>query len=98
MKKLILCLFSTFALSAYAKVNINTANIDELLMLRGLGKVKAEAIIAYREANGEFKSLEDLKKVRGIADATFNSLKDDLVLEGETTFDDVNPKNLSPKK
>lgn len=94
MKKLILCLFSTLALSAYAKVNINTASIDELAMLKGLGKAKAEAIVAYREANGTFKSLPDIKKVKGIGETIFNRLKDDLTIEGETSFKDINPDNL----
>jgi competence protein ComEA len=49
-----------------AKVNINTASAKELMALNGIGAKVAERIVAYREANGPFKKVEDLKKVEGI--------------------------------
>jgi competence protein ComEA len=49
-------------------VNINTADIEELKTLQGIGEVRAEAIIKYREAHGPFQSLEALKNVTGIGD------------------------------
>jgi len=49
-----------------AVVNINTADLKQLIKLPGVGKKKAQAIIDYREANGEFASLEDLAKVKGV--------------------------------
>ena len=49
-----------------AMVNINTANLKQLIKLPGVGKKKAQAIIDYREANGDFASLEDLAKVKGV--------------------------------
>jgi len=53
---------------AYAgPVNINTATAESLAVnIKGVGKKKAEAIIAYRQANGPFKSVEELAKVKGI--------------------------------
>ena len=49
-----------------AVVNINTADLKQLIKLPGVGKKKAQAIIDYREANGDFTSLEDLAKVKGV--------------------------------
>jgi comEA protein len=63
------------------KVNINTAKADELAKLPGIGKKIAADIVTYREKNGLFKSTEDLKKVKGIGDKKFGSLKDKITIE-----------------
>ncbi|MBU5468920.1 helix-hairpin-helix domain-containing protein [Falcatimonas sp. MSJ-15] len=57
-------------------VNINTASKSELMTLPGIGQAKAEAIIAYRETNGEFGSIEDVMKVSGIKNAAYEKIKD----------------------
>ena len=57
-------------------ININTANLEQLMKTSGVGKTKAEAIISYREKNGDFKKKEDITKVRGIGKATFEKIKD----------------------
>ena len=57
-------------------ININTANKERLMKISGVGKTKAEAIISYREKNGDFKKKEDITKVRGIGKATFEKIKD----------------------
>lgn len=62
------------------KVNINTADAAQLATLTGIGPSRAEAIIAWREANGGFTVPEDLKKVDGIADKTFDKLKDEIIV------------------
>ena len=62
------------------KVSLNSATIDELMQLPGIGEVKAKAIIAYREENGGFKSIEELLEVNGIGESTFNKIKDQLSL------------------
>lgn len=59
-----------------AKVNINTADVNELNELNGVGPSKANAIIKYREENGLFKSIEDIKNVSGFGEATFEKIKD----------------------
>lgn len=58
------------------KININTAQIDELISLNGIGEAKAKEIVAYREQNGLFRSIEELLLVKGIGEATFDKIKD----------------------
>lgn len=62
------------------KVNINTASIEELLTLDGIGESKAQAIIAYRNEVGLFKSIEELKNVSGIGDTVFENIKDNITI------------------
>jgi competence protein ComEA len=57
------------------QVNLNTATLAELQELPGVGPVLAERIIDYRDRNGGFRTVEDLRKVTGIGDARFNDLK-----------------------
>ncbi|WP_411168920.1 helix-hairpin-helix domain-containing protein [Clostridium sp. MB05] len=57
-------------------ININTANLDELKKINGVGEVKAKNIIEYREKNGGFKSIEEIKNIEGIGEKTFEKLKD----------------------
>ena len=70
---LILLLF--LATSAFAKVNINTADAKELATLPGIGQVKAEAIVNYRKDNGNFKNINDLKEVKGIGYKVVEKIK-----------------------
>jgi competence protein ComEA len=56
------------------KVNINTANLKTLTALKGIGPERAKNIIDYRTKNGNFKSIEDLKKVKGIGDKIFSQI------------------------
>jgi len=57
-------------------VNINTATVAELTTVSGIGESRAEAIIAYREKNGNFGSIEEIKKVDGIKEGLFYKIKD----------------------
>lgn len=57
-------------------ININTATQTELEQLSGIGPSTALKIINYREENGKFKSIEDIKNVPGIGDSKFNNIKD----------------------
>ncbi len=60
------------------KININTADSSQLQTLSGIGEVTAGKIIDYREANGSFSSIEDIKLVSGIGDKKFEAIKDDI--------------------
>ena len=57
-------------------ININTATAEQLETLNGIGESLAAAIIAYREENGNFSSIEDIKNVSGIGDSKFEKIKD----------------------
>ena len=61
-------------------ININTADETELQKIRGVGKVIAGRIIEYRTNNGLFKSIEEIKKVKGIGDKTFEKMKDTITV------------------
>ena len=63
------------------KVNLNTATKAELLSLNGIGESRAEAILAYRETNGGFSKIEDLKKVDGIKDGIFQKIREQITVE-----------------
>lgn len=76
--KSLLVLASLAAFPAFAAVNINTATQSELEAVRGLGPAKAQAIIQYREANGNFKQLEELDNVKGFGKASIDKLKGEL--------------------
>ena len=65
---------------AAAAVNLNTASKDELIALSGIGPAKAQAILDYRKANGGFKTVEELKDVKGIGAKRFEKLKGDLTV------------------
>ncbi|MFC0270075.1 helix-hairpin-helix domain-containing protein [Metabacillus herbersteinensis] len=66
--------------SSEGMVNINQATSEQLQTLTGIGPSKAEAILSYREENGLFKSIEDLKNVSGIGEKTFEKLKEEITI------------------
>jgi competence protein ComEA len=87
MKKLlsVLAMFFTFAGMAFAAVNLNTASKDELDAVKGIGPAKAQAIIDYRTKNGPFKSVDDLKNVKGFGDKTVAKMRSELSVGGAST-------------
>lgn len=62
------------------KISLNTASLEELTTLTGIGPSKAQSIIEYRNQNGGFKSIEEIKNVKGIGDAVYEKIKEDLTL------------------
>lgn len=61
-------------------VNINTATIEELLTLSGIGESKAKAIVEYREDHGDFKKIEDVMEVSGIGEALYEKIKEHITV------------------
>ena len=66
--------------ASFGLININTADLDELMSLSGIGEATANKIIADREANGLFGSIEDLKRVSGIGEKKFEAISSDICI------------------
>ncbi len=62
------------------KININTAGMDMLCKLEGIGETTAEKIIAYRDSNGKFKTIDEIKQVEGIGNAKFDKIKEKITV------------------
>jgi len=78
---LISILLMPVSLIAADKVNINTATLEELTTLKGVGPKYAQRIIDYREAHDPFEKIEDIMKVKGIGPKTFEVNKDIITVE-----------------
>ena len=66
--------------SQAALVNINTASLEELMTLKGIGASRAEDIVRYRQEAGGFTKIEDIMKVPGIKEAAFQKIKDNIIV------------------
>lgn len=66
--------------AASAALNLNTVSKDELVALPGIGPSKAQAILDYRNQNGPFKSVDEIRKVKGIGEKLFQQIKPELVV------------------
>lgn len=62
------------------KININTATKEELMTLSGVGEIKANSIISYRESHGGFQSVEEIMQVEGIKEGVFQKMKDSITV------------------
>ena len=62
------------------RININTAGKEQLMTLPGIGESKADAIIAYREAQGKFQNTEELMQIRGIKEGVYNQIRDLIIV------------------
>ena len=81
MKKLLFALLAlVVSASAAAALNLNTATKDELVELPGIGPAKAQAIVDYRNQHGPFKSVDEIRKVKGIGEKLFIQIKPELSL------------------
>lgn len=69
--------------SAPTRIELNTATLEELMTLPGIGEVRAARILAYRENNGPFRQAAELMNVSGIGEATFAKLRDYVYVEDD---------------
>jgi competence protein comEA helix-hairpin-helix repeat region len=83
IKVLLMSAILGLSTTVLAVVDINTANQEELQTLKGIGAKKAADIIAYREAHGGFKSVEELLNVKGVGKATLEKLRTEIAVEGD---------------
>ena len=63
-----------------SKISLNKATLKELMTLTGIGESKAKAIIEYREKNNGFKTIDEIKKVSGIGNSTYEKIKDNITI------------------
>ena len=99
MKRLTLALaLALCSFAATAAINLNTATKDELVALPGIGPAKAQAIIDYRSKNGAFKSIEELKDVKGIGAKRYEKIKGELTVVGASAKPAAKPADGSPSK
>lgn len=68
------------------KLNLNTATVDQLQLLPGVGPSKAERVVTWRKKNGGFKRVADLRKVKGFGYKTLKKLEPYLDIKGDTTL------------
>ena len=64
-----------------SKININVSGSAELMKLKGVGKVLADRIIEYRSTNGNFREVEELKKVKGLGGKLYEKIKDEVSID-----------------
>ena len=83
MKRLALAFaLALYSFAAAAAINLNTATKEELVAPPRIGPAKAQAILDYRQKNGAFKSVEELKDVKGIGAKRFEKIKGELTVVG----------------
>ena len=90
LKKAVVLLVAVSVLAAFSpslwaqdadKININTATAEEITHLKGIGQKYAERVVKYRDENGPFKNPEDITKVPGIGQKTFDQNRDRITIE-----------------
>ncbi len=73
---------STLTADEFGKININTATMDQLTQLPGIGTITAQRIIDYRDEHGPFQSVKDLLNVDGIGSGTLDNIRDYITTGG----------------
>ena len=63
-----------------SKININTATMNELIKLNGIGESKAKLIIEYRTKNGKFKDIKEIMNIKGISETIFSKIKENMTI------------------
>jgi competence protein ComEA len=93
IRLLVALAFAVASQIAVAAVNLNTATKEELVALSGIGPAKAQAILDYRTQHGGFKSVDELKDVKGIGARRFEKLKPELTVTPGVAAKAVPAKN-----
>ena len=78
---LVLAMVPVIMAEEQTKVDLNTASVEELVQIKGIGQKYAQRIVEYREQNGPFSKAEDVMKIKGIGSKKFESIKDLITVE-----------------
>lgn len=99
MKRLLggLLLVVSLCSNSWALVDLNTADEAQLRHVKGIGEVRARAIIAWRTKNGSFRSINDLRRVKGFGDKTLTKVAPMLSISGRPASAGGNTKTTEPK-
>ncbi len=96
MRPLLFVLFLFYPFSIFAtQIDINKATFDQLEVLPGIGPKLAQRIIKYRETHGSFKSLEELKQIKGIGEKKFEKIKPYIYINFTNSQTKVNSTSFS---
>ena len=96
MRKPIVLLMALQAATAFATVNVNTAQQSELERTKGLDKVKAKSIIEYRAANGPIDNFNELRHVPGFTPELIERVKPEIAFEGEAYVPPIKEARKKP--
>ena len=98
MKRFVIALVALLVCSSsIAAVNLNTATKDELVALPGIGPAKAQAIVDYRNQHGPFRSIDEIRKVKGIGEKLFISIKPELSIGASSRGTNAQPSKGDAK-
>jgi len=100
MKRILSAILIFFACIGFAcaAVNLNTATVEELDAVKGIGPSKAKAIVDYRSKNGQFKSVDDLKGVKGFGEKSVAKLRGELTVGDSAAAPALAPAKPATKK
>ena len=82
----LVCSVSLSLSAAQGVINVNTATAEQFMMLPGIGEKTAQAIISYRQANGPFKAIDEVARVKGISKKKLDKIRQNLALQGQNTY------------
>lgn len=77
-----MALLTGMPVQASDSININTATVEQLQSIKGIGPKTAKAIVAYRNEHGAFKSIDELEQVKGIGEKSLKKIRGNLTVDG----------------
>lgn len=94
---LVALLMAAVPAQADDKVNINTATVDELQEVKGIGEKTAAAIVQYRKTHGDFEDVDELVEVKGIGEKKLKKIRDEVTVGKKKKHDDHDKKKKHKK-